>query len=147
MCLGGARRAASPHPPLSQGIKTRRPSLLFHVCFLFPSHIGHPPRFCSGLRPFVCGPSPIVECSIAASGEASAPAMPEHHWPSISRSLDRSSHALPIAHPHRSLGASRVVLSQSLLCVSTLFASCSAPSKMVRVWGELKASVRSTQPL
>ena len=110
-CPVRARRAASPQPPLSQHIKTRRPSLLFHVCFLFPSYTGHPPRFCRGLRPFVCGPSPIVKCSIAASGEASAPARPEHHSPSISRSLDRSSHALLIAHPYRSLRASRVVLS------------------------------------
>jgi len=61
-CLVRARRPASPHPPLSRGIKTRRPSLLFHFSSSSLLTPGHPPRSCSGLRPLANRPSPIVEC-------------------------------------------------------------------------------------
>jgi len=139
-----ARRPASPHPSLSRGIKMRRPLAARPLLFCFPSHTGHPPRSCSGLRP-----SSFIDhrrSSIAVSRLRMRHRHPRSRVIIGLRSLDRSSlalvrHCLSPQKPsseqqNRALLSLSLSLSQKLLAVSTLFAS----AQPNRRWFVLRAS-------
>ena len=134
-----ARRPASPHPSLSRGIKTRRPLAARPLLCLFPSHIGHPPRSCSGLRP-----SSFIDhrrSSIAMSRLRMRHRHPRSRVTIGLRSLDRSSlalarHCLSPQKPsseqqNRALLSLSLSFSKVARCLYTL-CFCSAQSKMIR---------------
>lgn len=128
-----ARRPASPHPPLSRGMITCRPSLLIHISFSFflASAILLTPAAGSGLRP------PLITDHRRSSIAVLRLYMRHRHLQSrVStglRSLDRFSLALPSHSPsplksssgyqNRPLSLSHTDTLRTLLAVSGLLAS------------------------
>lgn len=99
--------------------------------FRFPSHTGHPPRSCSGLRPSV---TDHRRSSVAVSRLRMRPWHPRPRVTTGLRSLNRSSLALPVHCPSPSKPSSKQqnralshthspTFSHKLLAVSTLLAS------------------------
>jgi len=97
-------------PPAAFSRYKDAPSLAARpLLFLFPSHTGHPPRSCSGLRPSFTGHR---RSSIAVSRLRMRHRHPRSRVTTGLRSLDRSrpSPFPDIAHPRQSLRASSIIV-------------------------------------